>query len=143
MAADIDDDQLLRGLAGQARRERAELIQWLRAHDFDDQQIRAALIPMLLPAHRVVGDDGTYASSQQISEATGIDADLSGRLHQAVDLPRVDDPAAAVQLRADAEAVLRSKALIDFGFNADEVVAIVRVLVEGLGMRRRRCERRR
>jgi adenylate cyclase len=133
MAADVDDDQLLDGLAGQARRERAELIQWLRAHDFDDQQIRAALIPMLLPAHRVVGDDGTYVSSQQISEATGIDADLLGRLHQAIDLPRVDDPAAAVQLRADAEAVLRSKALIDFGFNADEVVAILRVLVEGLG----------
>ena len=41
MAADIDDDELLHGLAGQARRERAELIQWLRAHDFDDQQIRA------------------------------------------------------------------------------------------------------
>jgi adenylate cyclase len=88
---------------------------------------------MLLPAHRVVGDDGTYVSSEQISEATGIDLDLLRRLHQAIDLPRVDDPAAAVQLRADAESVLRAKALIDFGFNADEVVSIVRVLVEGLG----------
>ena len=133
MAADINDDELLHGLAGQARRERAELIQWLRAHDFDDKQIRGALIPMLLPAHLVVGDDGTYVSSQQISEATGIDLDLLRRLHQAIDLPRVDDPADAVQLRADAESVLSSGALIDFGFNADEVVAIVRVLADGLG----------
>ena len=45
----------------------------------------------------------------------------------------MDDPGTPVQSRADAESVLRSKALIDFGFNADEVVAIVRVLVEGLG----------
>jgi adenylate cyclase len=133
MAADIDDDELLRGLTGQARRERAELIQWLLAHDFDVQQIRDALIPMLLPAHRVVGDDGTYVSAQQICDAAGIDQELVQRLHQAVGLPRVDDPDAAVQLRADAESVLRSKALLDFGFDADEVVAILHVLVEGLG----------
>jgi adenylate cyclase len=133
MAAEIHDDELLHGLSGQARRERVELIQWLRLHDFDDQEIREALIPMLLPAHRVVGDDGTYVSSEQISESAGIDLDLLRQLHQAIDLPRVDDPAAAVQLRADAESVLRSKALIDFGFYPDEVVAIVRVLVEGFG----------
>jgi adenylate cyclase len=133
MAADIDDDELLRGLTGEARRERAELIQWLRTHEFDDEQIRGALVPMLLPAHRVVGDDGTYVSAQQICHATGIDSELLRRLHQAVGLPRVDDPTAAVQSRADAESVVRSKALIDFGFDADEVVAILRVLVEGLG----------
>jgi adenylate cyclase len=133
MAADIDDDELLRGLTGQARRERAELIRWLRAHDFDVEQIRGALIPMLLPAHRVVGDDGTYVSAQQICEATGIDLDLLQRLHHAVGMPRVEHTGVAVQSRADAESVVRSKALIDFGFDADEVLAIVRVLVEGLG----------
>jgi adenylate cyclase len=133
MAGETDDDELLRGFTGQARRERAELIQWLRAQGFDDEQIRGALVPMLLPANRVVGEDGTYISAQQICESTGIDLDLLRRLHQAAGLPRVDDPGTPVQSRADAESVLRSKALIDFGFNADEVVAIVRVLVEGLG----------
>jgi adenylate cyclase len=48
-------------------------------------------------------------------------------------LPRMDDPTAAVQSRADAESVVRSKALIDFGFDVDEVVGILRVLVDGLG----------
>jgi adenylate cyclase len=127
------DDELLRGLAGEARRERAELIQWLRAQGFDDEQIRGALIPMLLPAERVVGDDGTYVSVQHLSDSTGIDSELLRRLHQAVGLPRVEDPTAAVASRADAESVVRSKALIDFGFDVDEVVAILRVLVEGLG----------
>jgi DNA-binding transcriptional MerR regulator len=133
MAADTDDDELLSGLTGQARRERGELIEWLLAHDFPVQQIRDALVPMLLPAHRVVGDDGTYVSAQQLCDATGIDPELLVRLHQAVGLPRVDDRGAAVQSRADAESVLRSKALIDFGFDVEEVVAILRVLVEGLG----------
>jgi adenylate cyclase len=132
MAVDTDDDELLRGLTGQARRERAELIQWLLDHDFDVQQIRDALVPMLLPAHRVVGDDGTYVSAQQICGATGIDPELLRQLHQAIGLPRVDDPTAAVQSRADAESVVRSKALLDFGFDVEEVVAILRVLVEGL-----------
>src|ERR1700739_183440 len=132
MAVDTDDDELLRGLTGQARRERAELIQWLLANDFDVQQIRDALVPMLLPAHRVVGDDGTYVSAQQMCDATGIDLELLEHLHQAVGLPRVDDPTAAVQSRADAESVVRSKALLDFGFDVEEVVAILRVLVEGL-----------
>src|ERR1700730_4306542 len=59
MAGGTDDDELLRGFTGQARRERAELIQWLRAQGFDDEQIRGALVPMLLPANRVVGEDGT------------------------------------------------------------------------------------
>jgi adenylate cyclase len=66
----IGDDELLGDLTGQARRERAELIQRLRAHDFDVEQIRGALIPMLLPAHRVVGDDGTYVSAQQLRPST-------------------------------------------------------------------------
>ena len=39
---------------------------------------------------------------------------------QAVGLPRVDDPTAAVQSRADAESVVRSKALIDFGFDVED-----------------------
>ena len=132
MAAD-NDDELLRGLSGQARRERAELIEWLLAHDFGVQQIREALVPMLLPAHRVVGDYGTYVSAQQICAATGIDLELLRQLHQGVGLPRVDDPTAAVQSQADAESVIRSKALLDFGFDVEEVVTILRVLVEGLG----------
>ena len=98
MAGESDDDELLRGLTGQARRERAELIHWLLAHDFDVQQIQDALVPMLLPAHRVVGDDGTYVSAQQICDATGIAPELLRRLHQAVGLPRVDDPTAAVPI---------------------------------------------
>jgi adenylate cyclase len=135
--ADTDDDELLCGLTGQARSGRAELIRWLLAHDFDAEQIRGALIPMLLPAQRVVGDDGTYVSAQQIGDAAGIDVELLARLQQSLGLPRMDDPTAAVQSRADAESVVRSKALIDFGFDVDEVVGILRVLVEAVNFTER------
>jgi adenylate cyclase len=85
-----------------------------------------------LPAYRALGDDGTYVSARAISDATGIDLDLLQRLQRAVGLPRVEDPDAVVQLRADGESVVRTKALVDLGFGPDQVVAIVRVLGEGL-----------
>jgi adenylate cyclase len=41
----------------------------------------------LLPANRVLGDDGEYVSAQQVCESTGIDLDLLQRLQGAVGLP--------------------------------------------------------
>ena len=75
MADDIDIDAiedagLLDGLEGVARAERAELIEWLLAEGFTLQHIRSEFAPMLMPAGRVVGDDGVYVSSRQICEDT-------------------------------------------------------------------------
>jgi adenylate cyclase len=53
------------------------------------------------------------------------------RLQRAVGLPRVEDPDVVVQLRTDGESVLRTEALVDLGFDPDQVVAIVRVFGEG------------
>jgi adenylate cyclase len=131
MTADIDG--LLNGLTGQARRERAELIHWLVEHGFTTAQIRQTLVPMLLPANRKVGDDGTYVSTHQISQASGIDIELLQQLQRAAGLTRVEDADATVQLRVDAESVLGTKVFFDFGFDVDEVVGILRVLVDGLG----------
>jgi adenylate cyclase len=87
---------------------------------------------MGLPAYRALGDDGTYVSARVISDATGIDLDLLLRLQRAVGLPRVEDPDAVVQSRVDGESIVHTKALVDLGFETDQVVAIVRVLAEGL-----------
>jgi adenylate cyclase len=54
---DIEALGLLDNLPGRARQERAELIEWLLARGFDAEQIRSEFGPMLLPAHRVMGDD--------------------------------------------------------------------------------------
>lgn len=56
---DIEALRLLHNLRGRARQERAQLIEWLLARGFNAEQIRSEFGPMLLPDHRVMGDDGT------------------------------------------------------------------------------------
>lgn len=132
VAEDSDLEGLLDGLEGQARSERAELIQWLLGKGFTVEQIRAAVAPMLLPAGRIVGDDGVYVSARQICEETGIDLELLEAIQQAMGLPRADDPDAVVHLRADSQAAANAKVFSDMGLSREQVIAVSRVLGHGL-----------
>jgi hypothetical protein len=77
-ASDFEALGLLDGLEGTARDERAQLIRWLLDQGFSIEHIcGSAAAPLMLPASKVLGDDG--------------------RPHQ----PAIDDPDAAVSLRAD------------------------------------------
>jgi len=129
---DVEASGLLDGLEGKARDERAELIPWLLERGITVEQIRAGFTPALLAARRLLGDDGVYVSARETSEKTGIDLELLQRLQRAMGLPRVDDPDAAVYLRADAEAAAYAKKSIDLGIEPDQVVQITRTLAEGL-----------
>ena len=93
---DIEASGLLDGLEGKARAERAELIPWLLERGITVEQIRGSFAPALLPARKILGDDGTYVSARETSEKTGIDLDVLQRIQRAMGLPRVDDPDAAV-----------------------------------------------
>ena len=111
MAADFDFEALglLDGLDGTAREERAELIQWLLDQGFSIEHIcGSAAAPLMLPASKVLGDDGHYVSAREVSEASGIELELLQRLHRAIGV-EIDDPDAAVLLRADGEAAARAK----------------------------------
>jgi adenylate cyclase len=131
---DIEALGLLNGLEGGAREERAQLIAWLLDRGFSIDHIRASVAaPMMLPAHRVLGDDGELVSAREVCESTGIELQLLQRLQRAIGLPRIDDPDAAVLPRADAEAVSRAKFFLDLGYEPDDAVAVMRVLVETLG----------
>jgi len=121
---------LLDGLQGRARQERAELVSWLLANGFDVDRIRREVSPMLLPAHRAIGDDGTLVSAQETSESTGVDLILLQRLHRAAGLVRVDPD--VPQSRADVESVLWAARLVDIGLDRDVVILIVRLLMDGL-----------
>jgi adenylate cyclase len=134
MTADFDIEHfgLLDGLEGRARTDRAELIGWLLGRGFSVEQIRRSTSPLLLPAQRVMGDDGTYLSAREACEATGLDLELLQRLQNADGLPRVEDADAAVVPRADALAVGHAKFFLDLGADDDETVAIMRVLMQGL-----------
>ncbi|WP_441963680.1 adenylate/guanylate cyclase domain-containing protein [Mycolicibacterium houstonense] len=127
------DPSLLDGLDGEAGAQRAELVEWLLGRGITADQIRQAVTPMLLASRRVAGDDGTYVSTREISEQTGLDVALVQRLQRAMGLPTVEDPDAAVLLRADAEAVGFAERFLELGIDPDQVVLITRVLSEGLG----------
>jgi adenylate cyclase len=124
---------LLDGMDGAARDDRAELIAWLLKRGFTVDEIQASVSPMLLPANRLMGGDGVFVSAREMSAATGVDLELLQALQRAAGLPRIDDPDAVVLPRADVEAAARAQYLIDFGVDTDDAVAIVRVLAEGLG----------
>lgn len=130
---DIEALGLLDGLEGDARRERAELIAWLLERDFKLDHIRASVAaPLMLPAYRVLGDDGDYVSAREICESTGVELELLQRLQRAVGLPCIDDPDAAVLLRADGVAAARASMFLDLGMAPQDAVAVMRVLVESL-----------
>jgi adenylate cyclase len=104
----------------------------LLARGFDVEQIRGEFSPMLLPAHRVMGDDGTLVSPREISESSGVSLELLQRLHRAVGLVRAENPDARLLSRADAESVLEAARLVDLGLDPEQVVLIVRLLMDGL-----------
>jgi len=126
------DDKLLAGLEGSARAERAELIEWLFEQGITADEITASPVPMLVASRRLMGDDGDYVSAREISDAVGIDLELLQRVQRAIGLVRVDDPDAAVHLRADGAAAAHAKEFLELGIHPDKVVQVVRVLAEGL-----------
>jgi adenylate cyclase len=123
---------LLDGLEGVAREERAELVEWLVSEGFTVEHIRNTFAPMLMPAGRIVGDDGNYVSARQICDETGVDLELFQAMQQALGLPRAEDPSAPVLLRADAETAARAKVFLDLGFTREQLIAVTRVLGQGL-----------
>jgi adenylate cyclase len=129
---DIEAAGLLDGLEAQARAERADLVDWLLRKDFTVDQIRGEVAPMLLPAGRIVGDDGVYVSARQICDETGIDLELLEAIQRAMGLPRADDPDAVVHLRANSQAAANAKVFIDMGLSREQVIAVARVLGQGL-----------
>lgn len=123
---------LLDGLEGSAREERAELVAWLLEQGFGLDQIRAEVAPMLMPAHRALGDDGRYVSEREVSATHGIDLALLQGIERALGLPRLDDPEAALLLRADAEATVRLRQLIEAGLDPGQVLLMIRRLSDGI-----------
>lgn len=130
--ADRNIDALLEGLDGAAPAERAELVHWLLEQGITADEIRATNPPLLLATRHLVGDDGTYVSTREISETFGVDLTLLQRVQRAIGLARVDDPDAVVHMRADGEAAAYAQRFVELGLDPDQVVLVVRVLAEGL-----------
>ena len=132
MTFDAESSGLLDGLTDKARAERAELLDWLVGQGFSVEEIGASFSPMLLPARRVLGYDGSQVSARQISEAVGLDLEQVIRFQRAAGLPHVDDPDAAMFTSADGDTAVHIKRFLDLGFDPDLMLNIVRVLAQGL-----------
>lgn len=129
---DAESSGLLDGLPAAARAERAELLEWLLGQGFTIEEIRSSFSPMLLPARRVLGDDGARVSAREISEQTGLELEQLIRFQRAAGLPQVDDPDVAFFVRSDGDTAVHIKRFLDLGFDPDLMLAVVRVLAQGL-----------
>lgn len=109
-----------------------ELVHWLLGQGFTAAEIDASFSPMLLPARRILGDEGRYVSARQISERTGLDLDLLIRFQRAAGVAQVDDPDAAVFMEHDGDAATHIKRFLDLGIDTDLMITVVRVLAQGL-----------
>ena len=127
-----DFAELLDGLDGDARAERAELIRWLLDEGITTDQIRDAYSPLLLASRRVLGDDGTLVSAREITEKTGIDLALLRRIQRAIGLPMSDDPDAKIHPAVDGDVTSYVVKFIQMGFDEDRIVEVVRVIADGL-----------
>jgi adenylate cyclase len=130
--ADPNIDHLLEGLEGVARTERAELVKWLLDQGITADEIRTTNPPLLLATRHLMGDDGSYVSTREISETYGVDLALLQRVQRAIGLVRVDDPDAVVHMRADGEAAAFTQRFVELGLDPEQLVLVVRVLAEGL-----------
>ncbi|OBF45917.1 cyclase [Mycobacterium sp. 852002-50816_SCH5313054-b] len=130
-AADNIED-LLEGLEGAARTERAELVRWLLEQGVTADEIRSTNPPLLLATRHLIGDDGTYVSTREISETYGVDLALLQRVQRAIGLVRVDDPDAVVHMRADGEAAAFIQRFVELGLDPEQLVLVVQVLADGL-----------
>ncbi|MEZ0383024.1 adenylate cyclase regulatory domain-containing protein [Mycobacterium sp. pW045] len=123
---------LFDGLDASAREERTELVAWLLEQGFGWEEIRDEMAPMLMPAHRELGDDGRYVSEREVSAEHGIDLDLLQGIERALGLPRLEDPDAPLMLQADAEAALSLHQLIEAGLDPGQVLLMIRRLSDGI-----------
>jgi adenylate cyclase len=114
--------------------ERDELIAWLTRRGITAEQIDHSFAPMMLPSRRIIGDDGTYVSAGRISADTGLELALVQRILRAAGLARVEDPDAAVYLRADAGIVATLARFVNLGLDPDDLVRVSRVLADGLAV---------
>ena len=129
---DLEASGLLDGLSGSARAERAELIPWLLEQGISIEDVRESFAPMLLPARRALGDDGSRMTARQIGDAVGLDVELLTRFQQAGGMPRVEDPDAPTFARSDGDAAIHIKEFLDLGIDPERMLTVVRVLAEGL-----------
>ncbi|WP_205698128.1 adenylate/guanylate cyclase domain-containing protein [Conexibacter sp. SYSU D00693] len=122
---------LLDGLEGDARAERAELLDWLHHEGFSLGDLRRSTaegLVLFLPAERLVMGGPARLTLEELAERSGLDVDALAELRRALGLPV---PELGVAWFADAE-VGAAAPFSELGLDADQVNAVARVLGRGM-----------
>ncbi|MBI5104888.1 MAG: adenylate/guanylate cyclase domain-containing protein [Solirubrobacterales bacterium] len=132
--ADFAAEGFLDGLEGDARAQRLELLQWLKAEGFTLERLRRShhdgLLPFLAAEREVVGD--RRLTEAEVAEAAGIDPALMQRLSRALGLPPAD-PGLPDLTETDLESARLTRQMLDLGVSEDQMLAVARVAGSGLG----------
>lgn len=132
---DPDTADLLDGLEGTAREERAELLQWLRAeHAADDDELRRTTengTIVLVAASRTLGR-GERCSARDVARTAGLPLDYWLALTRASGLPQPDDLDLPRYGDMDLELARITRRLLDAGLPPEQVLGTSRVLSRGL-----------
>ncbi len=126
---------LLDGLEGAARAERAELLDWLRSeHLSDEAELERATqngTIVLVAAARSLGTGERY-SAREVADLSGLDLDLWLALGRASGLPRPVDLDTVHYGDTDLAAARTTVGFIEAGLGHDQLVNTTRVLGRGL-----------
>ena len=87
---------------------------------------------MLMPAGRVVGDDGVYVSSRQICEETGIDMELLEAMQRASACRGSTIPTRPFTCGPTPRRRRSVKMFVDVGSSREQLIAVARVLGHGM-----------
>ncbi|MBA2347162.1 MAG: adenylate/guanylate cyclase domain-containing protein [Solirubrobacterales bacterium] len=131
----MNDDELLAGLEGDDRRERTQLIAYLREeHGATDEELarsHAEGTLMLVAAGRNLGAAERY-SAADVARETGLPAELWAALSRANGLPVPVDDDVVHYGEVDLEAARTAKQFLDAGIPRDQLLNTSRVLSRGL-----------
>ncbi len=119
-------------MSEEATTDQAELTDWLLSQGFTRDEVDDSFAPMLLPARRALGDDGTRLSAREISARTGMDLSCLQAILHAAGRPRMEDPDAPLYLPVDCTLVGYAQQCRGFGLGEEEILAVVQVMTEGL-----------
>jgi adenylate cyclase len=132
---DFAAEGLLDGLEGEARSARLELLERLESEGVPLEELRNAVAAgrlALLPVEHAIAGDGARYTAREIAERSGLDLELLRRFRSALGVPYAD-PDERIATEADLEAALRTKAILDTGFPAEDVLRNARTIGMGMG----------
>jgi adenylate cyclase len=121
------------GLDEAARDERGDLLDWLVAEGFSDDQLRRAHrrgLLMFLASEREVGGEPLY-TYEDVARESGADPELLARLRRAQGLP-IPEPGAVELTDVDLAAARTSAGYLDLGLTEEQMLATSRVLGRSL-----------